>query len=354
MLLTKVRISSNRFGFTLIELLVVIAIIAILVALLLPAVQQAREAARRSQCKNNLKQIGIAMHNYHDVYRSFPFGLAPTEIPPATTRPTWSWGVAILPFIEQGPLFDQLSPNRDNLIDIVADSGRLPLAQKKLEVYRCPSDTGDRLNESRKLDYSFGPGSSIYATVGRSNYVGCEGVLHLGTDPKDGAFQTPYYSYPTLNYQTTRIAEMTDGTSNTILVGERRTNGPPSIEDALAATWVGANSANNCSPGDYITPGCSDNFTVVGSARYNINSDQHAGVSSSIGFLTRADQGFSSEHRGGAQFVLCDGSVRFLSENIDSYFEVEIVAGQFDTPIDTYGTFQKLAVINDGQAIGEF
>ena len=143
------RDSRRRLGFTLIELLVVIAIIAILIALLLPAVQQAREAARRTQCKNNLKQIGLAMHNYHDVYTTFPPGhMFDTTIPGGNANSfqhpeMWAWGAFILPFVDQAPLFNQLNVSQRRLTDLLAEGPDVAaLIQIPLSVYHCPSDPG--------------------------------------------------------------------------------------------------------------------------------------------------------------------------------------------------------------------
>ncbi len=142
-----------RCGFTLIELLVVIAIIAILIALLLPAVQQAREAARRTQCKNNLKQLGLALHNYHDVMKQFPPGFvdqlssaatASGAAVAATTQDgNWGWGSYTLPYIDQAPLYNLLNVGNRTLLQAANDTtngGRRGL-QTPLEAFRCPSDT---------------------------------------------------------------------------------------------------------------------------------------------------------------------------------------------------------------------
>ena len=169
---------SARTGFTLIELLVVIAIIAILIALLLPAVQQAREAARRMSCKNNLKQIGVAMHNFHDTYQELPAGYGFNDIANAANwTKAWGWGARILPYIEQENLynllgvgtreFDQALPGNNSSswpADMVA-AIRTPIA-----IYRCPSDiTPGDINTSVDFCHSGGPDSTKPAV---SNYVG--------------------------------------------------------------------------------------------------------------------------------------------------------------------------------------
>jgi prepilin-type N-terminal cleavage/methylation domain-containing protein len=161
-------------GFTLIELLVVIAIIAILIALLLPAVQQAREAARRTQCKNNLKQLGLALHNYHDVYNLFPPGWLddPALGLPAAPHPSrYAWPVSLLPMIEQTALHNTLDP-RNDLIDALKIPAKLTLMQQPVSVFRCPSDTGPTLNDVRPMHDNV-----MLHEVALSNYVG---AYHAG------------------------------------------------------------------------------------------------------------------------------------------------------------------------------
>ena len=161
---------ASKAGFTLIELLVVIAIIAILIALLLPAVQQAREAARRTQCRNNLKQLGLAMHNYHDNFNLFPpqdFGGAATLCVLANTNFNfkWAWGTAILPYIDQAPLFNQLNSNGCSMPRANTLFNGVALLQQSLPAFRCPSDTGPSLNP-----YHASPAGQGYAT---SSYFDC-------------------------------------------------------------------------------------------------------------------------------------------------------------------------------------
>ena len=156
---------KRRRGFTLIELLVVIAIIAILIALLLPAVQQAREAARRTQCKNNLKQLGLAMHNYHDVHRAFPMGWvndfssrSPTENGSDTIDghfgatddvAQWAWSVYLLPFIDQAPAFESLGVNTLRGSQAITVAASRDIMTSPFPSFRCPSDSGQDINVDR-------------------------------------------------------------------------------------------------------------------------------------------------------------------------------------------------------------
>ena len=203
---------NRRRGFTLIELLVVIAIIAILVALLLPAVQQAREAARRSSCKNNLKQIGVALHNYHDTYSMLPPGYVRQH---TDDNGNWGWGAFILPAMEQKNTFETADVAGPTSLSGAIGNGTMRAAlQKGIANWRCPSDTGPELNNQRKIN-----GQSL-AT---SNYVASNSTKSLcnnytgnaGGNCNNGA------NGPFVMNRGTRFRDITDGTSNTIAVGER-------------------------------------------------------------------------------------------------------------------------------------
>ncbi len=198
----------RREAFTLIELLVVIAIIAILIALLLPAVQQAREAARRTECKNNLKQLGLAMHNYHDTMRCFPPGhvqpgtlwnsctlMSNGVAVPDTNARSWGWGTFLLPYIEQAALFATLKPDGCRMPNEGTLFGGVALLQRKIPAYRCPSDVGGDVN-------------IYHQNYSTNNYVMSEAMI---TQPN------------TLNTVNSRVrmADILDGTSNTMMIGER-------------------------------------------------------------------------------------------------------------------------------------
>ena len=269
-------VPRRRVGFTLIELLVVIAIIAVLIGLLLPAVQKVRAAAARSQCANNLKQIGLGCHNYYDNHKRLPPGWVVTpEIQP---QPGWPWTVLILPYIEQEQLYKTLNP------DLTLPDGppNPPPAelQAPLPVYRCPADPGADT-------------SPFYDLYGTSNYV-CNRAL-FGPDLSD--------HHPA----NLRLSDITDGASYTLMVGERdgyRT---------FAADWVAAlPKGTNDSTGSFEgRPGRGMN------SPYNVNGPfPPANADDVFNYPQRLE--FSSMHDGNVVgFVFADGSVHFLSDTID-------------------------------------
>tara|TARA_R110002095_G_scaffold196208_1_gene175034 strand:+ start:2977 stop:3879 length:903 start_codon:yes stop_codon:yes gene_type:complete len=278
-------VKNTRRGFTLIELLVVIAIIAILIALLLPAVQQAREAARRSQCKNNLKQIGLALHNYHETHNLFPsgwIGVEPGVGANVEFGSGWGWGTMIMPGLDQTPLYSKINFN----LDINNASQPTGIIDLSLTVFRCPSDPSDNTFE---LEEEGSPGT-VLAKLATANYIGvfgsdelddCE-IVPAGTNCKSSG----------LFYQNsnTRFRDITDGTSQTLFVGERKTNKTLGWQ----STWVGA------------VPEGAETFARVLGATDHVPNDP----------ASHFDD-FSSHHVGGAQFLFGDGRVRFISENID-------------------------------------
>ncbi|MBI2477587.1 MAG: DUF1559 domain-containing protein [Planctomycetia bacterium] len=201
--------SSRRFGFTLVELLVVIAIIGILVALLLPAVQAAREAARRMQCSNNMKQIGLALHNYHDTYKSFPargvFGGQSATNPWSPYHHTWM--TAILPFIEQQPLYD----STNKVAPVYVNGAYQPIASTLIPSFMCPSDAtapNDVSQTSDRLAWTNYAGPTAWDWwLRRDRNIGAPWVSVPNTR-SDGIFMADNF---------TKMAHITDGTSNTIM-----------------------------------------------------------------------------------------------------------------------------------------
>jgi len=347
---------QRRRAFTLIELLVVIAIIAILVALLLPAVQQAREAARRSSCKNNLKQIGLALHNYHDTYSVFPAGLYPATQNGALAGTegrdgSWGWATMLLPNLEQAPLFDALNPGPTEMQDAVGNATLLNLMQQPIATMRCPSDPGPRTNTQRKVPSSATSDGDANCNnnceaIALSNYLGVNNSNNLTRVNPNGLF---VWCDNRVNNTTMvrRMRDVTDGLSNTIAVGERtwQLNNPNTgnKENLYAGVVFGANgnSEHNDVQGLIHT---------LGSTRNAINCVDGEVVPADV-----CERGFSSQHKGGAQFLLADGSVRFLSENINHVRNgIGGNPGSSVSVDNIDGTYERLAAIDDGQVIGEF
>lgn len=315
------RMRRRRIAFTLVELLVVIAIIGILVALLLPAVQAAREAARRMSCNNNLKQAGLAAHNYHDTYKSFPSGyladgVATTAMASMERGHGFAWGSLMLPFIEQQPLHDAIDFRLD-----CRDANNMAWGATQIESFRCPSDSGPGT-------FVVSDSTSSYV-LGISNYVGLLGYGSVSMTPGNPAGKGTFY-----RNSATRFRDIIDGTSNTIMIGERtqqhRFNGATNFIDSQS-TWYAA------VPGVERLAGMSGMMATMTEAQPSLVLG-HAGQPAMGGMMamhrvpntTNHIVHFSSQHPGGIGFVACDGSVRFLSETIQ------------------YETFRRLGVREDG------
>jgi prepilin-type N-terminal cleavage/methylation domain-containing protein/prepilin-type processing-associated H-X9-DG protein len=325
--------SRWRRGFTLIELLVVIAIIAVLIALLLPAVQQAREAARRSQCKNNLKQYGLALANYHDVYNIYPIG--------SETLPNWwgtgaptnllNWQARILPQIDQAPMYNQINWTMNNAQSQILADGR-EMQSHVMPYALCPSDAHMLQNP-------------LWGQVAQTNYCGSMGsqgnnstngscnqwqqfALMLNPNNADTPDATQVSGMFNRMGAPIGIFHVADGTSNTIHVGEVlpscndhasagmwQTNG---MGDAHSSTIVPINTFNTCNYTTGVNWGQVTNTLCTDAANWNWS------------------WGFRSMHTGGAQFLFVDGSVHFLSQNINMQ------------------TYQRLGGKADGFAVGSY
>jgi len=315
--------SKRRIGFTLIELLVVIAIIAILIGLLLPAVQKVREAAARTQCTNNLKQQGLALHGHHDTFGKFP-GSWDYEPPKPPQRPTAvanSWGVYILPFVEQDVIYKQF--NFDATLYGAPNSA---LIQTPLKVFMCPSSPSDGKIYSFPVPANVLPGvPGGTLTASRSDYTAITGVRNwnqlVAPTPAETDLQDIGQRHGVLHGTTQepaiassfsprmRITDITDGTTNTFLVGELA--GRPDVYNA--ARQVIAQGVN---PG----AGWGDPFN--GEHWPNGTSQDGNLVGSSVPVGTclincsnLQSRGMYSFHTGGANFLMTDGSVRFVSQN---------------------------------------
>ena len=286
----------KRKAFTLIELLVVIAIIAILIALLLPAVQQAREAARRSTCKNNMKQIGLALHNYHDVHRCMPPG-AMKDTEGGTNSPGFSFLVMILPYIDQANIYNQLSYTSSASAGINETmSASVP------SVYLCPS--------SSEQDRTFAAGQKTVHYLGNAGPISETGAAvtyskSAAGGSNGGSLSKQGVLLYQLNDGVVRMRDITDGTSNTLLVGELSINkNQYAVGDVNYQRWVRGSYGNS----PYVQ--------VLKNVRYNINQQGYLGTADCCD-TSLHDMSFASNHVGGCHWLFGDGTVRFVSENID-------------------------------------
>ncbi len=319
--------TPKRSAFTLIELLVVIAIIGVLVGLLLPSVQQAREAARRASCTNNLKQIGLAIHNYNDAFKTFPPGIQcgnETNGSPSTTNGGgWAWSSFILQFMEEESLASTLNVGNSNPVSATA----LAAGRTNIPAYRCPSDVSPDRNHQRGAYMA--PNTNWDRAT--SNYVGNAGTRRLingygGADwcwKNDNSTNVPATTQNCTGVLFMRVelkmSMITDGTSNKILVGERDYESTDHGNHE-AGNWLGSNGASWWSgPHIYnwvtIFDEANSNLQIndYDPSRPNNEPDAWTGGESWQG---HASDSWSSAHPGGAQFVLCDGSVKMVLDSI--------------------------------------
>lgn len=287
-------------AFTLVELLVVIAIIGILVALLLPAIQAARESARRSQCSNNLKQLGVALHNYQDTHRYLPPGTQTSSIKNYATA-GWcgnspdakdsraSWTVLILPFMErtaQHQMFDfgKQFTSTSNEVGFAANDTQFYTANSS---YQCPSDINSKFDNANIC------------------YFGVQGGGATPNCSNQGGLRVFYINGVLFHNSQTNLRDVLDGTSSVFLVGESKygltKGGRP---DGVVCSWASGAKLNS-----FGSP------LVCAAALLQINSyPYHGGMTDTLNYDSRL---FGSFHLGGCQFTLCDASVRFISETID-------------------------------------
>jgi len=300
----SMKFTGRKSAFTLVELLVVIAIIGVLIALLLPAVQQAREAARRTQCNNNLKQLGLAMHNYHDTFNVLPPGWIDDDpYADTTNRNLLGWGVFLLPFLEQSALHDSMKAvgafdqKWSAIAEMTTGTAAVPdpYAKTIVNAFICPSDPSAGINTNLH-------------SYGKSNYTGIGGNAYISsaTTTPSGTF---YDNSPV------KFRAIIDGLSNTVVVGERSTVQLSSAGYIKKGTlWIGGTTN-----GEYYY----NNAIVTSSDYYSING-------------TAGNFNITSAHPGGALFLLGDGSGRFIAETIEG------------------STYQDLGAISDGNVLGSF
>lgn len=294
---------SQKRGFTVIELLIVSAISAVLAALLLPAVQQAREAARRSTCKNNMKQLGLALHNYHDTHRVFPPGFVSIK-----NSNQIGWQTFISPFIDQAPLYNDLQSATDGWnTDWNANLKAVKLAKTVITAYQCPTDPGSGKKNG-----------------GKGTGLNTRWVVKAGKDLKDTHVATSNYlanKKVFFKNSKVRMRDFTDGTSNTVMAGERGT------KVGYGGIWIGAHRWGK-------EEGAYSSSSILGDM---LGKDKNVPFTiNSKASLAHRMNTFSSSHVGGAHFNIGDGRVRFLSENINTKI------------------YHHLATYAGGEAIGEY
>lgn len=295
----------TRRGLTLVELLVVIAIVGLLVGLLLPAVQAARASARRLQCFNNLKQIGLAAQGYVQTSGYFPREFVGQQ----SGAGNWGSGCFILPHLEQQPLFDGLQPIGRPFPAVAAE----PLVTRAIAVYLCPDDTTPATN-------------SAFGGYGKTNYLYSDAIgntvdAHKTTSGPNAV--TP--------------GHIRDGMSNTILYGERAQRPPP--QQSVAGVWAGL-------------PANSTNASTSGRGAWPPNTVSLFPPLAADGACTR--HAWSSNHHGGIHVALCDASTRFLRDDIDSLTSYATCLGTEHSTLSVNRIYQNLYRRSDGNAIGSF
>ncbi len=298
-------------GFTLVELLVVIAIIGILVALLLPAIQAAREAARRLQCANNLHQMGIALHNYQDAQKRLPAGIVDPSF--------LLWTGSILPYIEQANLFNSLDFSKRWE---VAGSGNARACVTLIPTYRCPSSDAPEHSAIQGINNRVPSG---YLSVGSGTANRESGAVpsHLGLRTEDGLMFINSF---------VRMANILDGTSSSLAIGEALfrpdVRGPDlaNVVQIIDHWYIGSDGFGRAS----VVPGLAEVSEAIGSSGVAINAYRQDV------FIDEKEIGFSSLHNGGCLFVFADAHVQFIAENVDRnvYSALGTIAGSEVAGVD--------------------
>lgn len=353
---------SHRTGFTLVELLVVIAIIGILVALLLPAIQAAREAARRAQCQSNLKNIGLALQNYHSARKRFPIGFV--SQPDAVEA--WAWSTFTLPYLEEQTIYDTLRPSetyiepvsgtrtgKRNLADLFVaaktNAQELVPLQAPLSVFRCPSDSTPalipvnyppdalttRTTDNDRWERHFnGQNSPAGFQPSTSNYVGSKGIINANCPSSSTNPWVP--NQPRCNnngifFGNSQVSmkNITDGTSKTFVIGERN-------KFCLAATWIGVRNPQG--------PDSLSSNWALAHAGFKLNHP-------TTGNHNTCTEGFSSAHTGGGYFAFCDASVRFINDDVSFDLVGNNLACYFTPPASSQGCW---TMDNSGKTIGVY
>ncbi|MFO0809033.1 MAG: DUF1559 domain-containing protein [Gemmataceae bacterium] len=324
-----------RRGFTLIELLVVIAIIAVLIGLLLPAVQKVRESAARAKCQNNLKQIGLALHNYESAYRVLPAGYVSTpnvgyrDAQTGDWGPGWGWLAILLPFVEQEPLYKSLR------LDLPCwDAANSAAVKTQVSIYICPTATNDGPTVG-VTDIAMNVLNN--AVFARANYVHNVGWNDIWSSPATTNYDDPFYGCNGVMYRNSRVkfADVTDGLSNTVFAGERT----PYLADAV---WAGVvPGAKHYSYNEYASSGTGGTGINYDNAGSYVGANSGPSIYEDPQIIHppnwpggHTDQ-MHSQHSGGCNILMGDGSVRFYADGA------------------RFSVFQALCSRNGGEAVVE-
>ena len=397
----------NRHAFTLVELLVVIAIIGILIGMLLPAVQAVREAARRTACSNNMRQIGLAALNYESSYQEFPFGIRVDDMPDGepydpdnqvtgtTLNAQWSWSAFLLPFIEQNNIADRLdiagrvsastrfemaiNANYSNVPPTAADE-IARAAQTSIEGFLCPSDSAEPLNEWRgqanwdgealqlgdgSILSDSGPvtiqnGPTMVLTPATSNYVAannvhvCHGEVLTGGGANLSNNPTPQGTY--CSFDQTSLGRLADGTSNTIVFGERIYDAVSPAQDRRpngAGLMYVSRGKGGPAQFEFGMPDVA--FSAWGFINLSVDRMNPPSGVDPDNIWNRRRQGLSSRHAGGLNVVRADGSVSFLRDSIDSFYsDPTITEANFPQNIAQFQAYERAIAVADGQPAIDF
>ena len=343
---------NRRRGFTLIELLVVIAIIAVLIALLLPAVQQAREAARRSTCKNNLKQIGLALHNYHERFNVFPPGYVDGSV--AAGNSDYSWPAFILPDMDQAPLYNVLRVGGVTLTQNLV-TNRIVM-QTPMAALSCPSNSNPSLNDANQPAAGARAITAVITDqLPVSSYVGMNNsssglARNRSSDATNAAFGATGFFF---RNSKVGFRNLTDGATNTIVVSERAWL--TKLTPIYAAVTIGIR--NDTGGLDATLDGFSTQPTATTVGTFSTTGGGDAGLVyalaapvgavnqqfTTVGGTIPNRPGISSTHTGGAHVLLGDGAVRFVSDSMD-----------FNPDVLVNSLLERLIAISDGQVVGEW